>query len=149
MIHCVIRKSWSALKQRFAALSRKKKPKPISGPTLNIFFESPETRPNVLFIALDDLNDWIKVLDPNAPIQTPNIECLAERGVLFTKAYCASAACNPSRTSILTGLRPSTTGVYGNKTDWRKALPNAVTLPQHFMAHGYRAEGAGKIFHHH
>lgn len=111
--------------------------------------EKKNKRPNVLFIALDDLNDWVKVLDPNAPIQTPNIERLAKRGTVFTKAYCASAACNPSRTAILTGLRPSTTGVYGNKTDWRKALPDAVTLPQHFMAHGYRAEGAGKIFHHH
>ena len=106
-------------------------------------------KPNVLFIALDDLNDWIKVLNPDAPIRTPNIERLAKRGTLFTHAYCASAACNPSRTAILTGLRPSTTGVYGNKTDWRNALPDAVTLPQHFMTHGYRAEGAGKIFHHH
>ena len=111
--------------------------------------EEKTKQPNVLFIALDDLNDWIKVLDANAPIQTPNIERLAKRGTLFTKAYCASAACNPSRTAILTGLRPTTSGVYGNKTDWRKALPEAVTLPQHFMAHGYRAEGAGKIFHHH
>jgi arylsulfatase A-like enzyme len=106
-------------------------------------------RPNILFIALDDLNDWIRILDPKAPIRTPNIERLAKRGTLFTHAYCASAACNPSRTAILTGLRPTTTGVYGNKADWRKALPDAVTLPQHFMAHGYRAEGAGKIFHHH
>ncbi|MCK5173362.1 MAG: sulfatase [Planctomycetes bacterium] len=107
------------------------------------------SQPNVLFIALDDLNDWIKVLDPTAPIQTPNIERLANRGTLFTHAYCASAACNPSRTAIMTGLRPSTSGVYGNKTDWRKALPDTATIPQHFMAHGYRAEGAGKIFHHH
>ncbi|MHC4118914.1 MAG: sulfatase [Planctomycetota bacterium] len=106
-------------------------------------------KPNVLFIALDDLNDWIKLLDPQAPIHTPNIERLAERGTLFTHAYCASAACNPSRTAILTGLRPTTSGVYGNKTDWRRALPNAATIPQHFMAHGYRAIGAGKIFHHH
>jgi len=106
-------------------------------------------RPNVLFIALDDLNDWIKVLNPDAPIRTPNIERLAERGTLFTKAYCASPACNPSRTAILTGFRPSTSGVYGNKSDWRGALPDAVTIPQHFMAHGYRTEGAGKIFHHH
>ncbi|MHC4170438.1 MAG: sulfatase-like hydrolase/transferase, partial [Planctomycetota bacterium] len=106
-------------------------------------------KPNVLFIALDDLNDWIKLLNPDAPIRTPNIERLARRGTLFTRAYCASAACNPSRTAILTGLRPTTTGVYGNKTDWRRALPDAVTLPQHFMEHGYRAVGAGKIFHHH
>jgi len=107
-----------------------------------------EIRPNVLFIAIDDLNDWIKVLDPEAPIETPNIERPAGRGTLFTNAYCASAACNPSRTAILTGLRPTTTGVYGNKTDWRHALPDAVTLPQHFRAHGYQAMGAGKIFHH-
>jgi len=105
--------------------------------------------PNILFIALDDLNDWTSVLDPKAPIKTPNIERLAKRGTLFTHAYCASAACNPSRTAILTGLRPTTSGVYGNKADWRKALPDAVTLPRHFMAHGYRTEGAGKIFHHH
>ena len=111
--------------------------------------EMKHKRPNVLFIALDDLNDWTQVLDPNAPIRTPNIERLAKRGMLFTHAYCASAACNPSRTAILTGLRPTTSGVYGNKADWRRALPEAVTLPQHFMAHGYRAEGAGKIFHHH
>lgn len=109
----------------------------------------PGHRPNVLFIALDDLNDWIEVLDPSAPIRTPNIERLAKRGMLFTCAYCASAACNPSRTAILTGLRPTTSGVYGNKTDWRRALPNAVTVPQHFRSHGYRAMGAGKIFHHH
>jgi len=108
-----------------------------------------ETRRNVLFIAVDDLNDWIKVLNSDAPIETPNIERLAKRGTLFTKAYCASAACNPSRTAILTGLRPTTSGVYGNKTDWRRALPDAVTLPQHFRTHGYRATGAGKIFHHH
>ncbi|MBN2313831.1 MAG: sulfatase [Sedimentisphaerales bacterium] len=105
--------------------------------------------PNILFITLDDLNDWTSVLDPKAPIKTPNIERLAKRGTLFTHAYCASAACNPSRTAILTGLRPTTSGVYGNKADWRKALPDAVTIPQHFMAHGYRTEGAGKIFHHH
>jgi len=111
--------------------------------------EEKTKQPNVLFIALDDLNDWTQVLDAEAPIRTPNIDRLAKRGVLFTRAYCASAACNPSRTAILTGLRPTTSGVYGNKTDWRKALPDAVTLPQHFMAHGYRAEGAGKIFHHH
>ena len=109
----------------------------------------PERKPNVLFIAMDDLNDWIKALNPDAPIRTPNIERLAKRGTLFTKAYCASAACNPSRTSILTGLRPTTSGVYGNKTDWRRALPDAVTLPQHFKTHGYQTTGAGKIFHHH
>ncbi len=102
---------------------------------------------NVLFLAVDDLNDWISLY--NGPIKTPNLERLAKRGVLFSRAYCSSPACNPSRASIMTGLRPSTTGVYGNKTDWRKALPDVVTIPQHFMAHGYWTEGAGKIYHHH
>lgn len=106
-------------------------------------------RPDVLFIAIDDLNDWIRLLDKDAPIRTPNLERLADRGVLFTQAYTASPACNPSRVAVLTGLRPSTTGVYGNRTDWRRALPDVATLPQHFREHGYRVEGAGKIFHHH
>jgi len=107
------------------------------------------TRPNVLMIVVDDLNDWITLLDDEAPIRTPNLERLAARGVSFRRAYCASPACNPSRVAVLTGRRPSTTGVYGNKSDWRRALPDAVTLMQHFIAHGYRVEGAGKIFHHH
>jgi len=102
---------------------------------------------NVLFIAVDDLNDWTSLY--NGPILTPNLERLAGRGMFFNHAYCPSPACNPSRVAILTGLRTSSTGVYGNKTDWRRALPEAVTIPQHFMEHGYRAEGAGKIYHHH
>ena len=92
---------------------------------------------NILFIALDDMNDWIQTLDAGAPIKTPNLDRLASRGVLFTRAYCSSAACNPSRASLMTGLRPSTSGVYGNASDWRKALPDAKTIPQHFMDHGY------------
>ena len=99
--------------------------------------EPAKPRPNVLFIAVDDLNDWITAFDPANPIRTPNIDRLAQRGLLFTRAYCGSPACNPSRVSMLTGLRPSTTGMYGNQTDWRQALPQAVTIPQHFMHHGY------------
>jgi choline-sulfatase len=106
-------------------------------------------KPNVLFIAIDDMNDWTTLFDAKNPIRTPNIERLARRGTFFTRAYCASAACCPSRTAVMTGLRPTTTGVYGNKSDWRKVLPDAVSLSQHFMAHGYYASGAGKIFHHH
>jgi len=105
--------------------------------------------PDVLFIVVDDLNDWISLLDRDAPIKTPNLERLAQRGTLFTRAYCASPACNPSRVSTLTGLRPSTSGVYGNKSDWRGALPNHPTLMQHFRTAGYDVRGAGKIFHHH
>jgi arylsulfatase A-like enzyme len=105
--------------------------------------------PNVLFFIVDDLNDWNSLLDPKAPIKTPNLERLAQRGLLFTRAYCVSAACNPSRVATLTGLRPSTSGVYGNKSDWRRALPKRLTLMQQFRKAGYQVEGAGKIFHHH
>lgn len=110
---------------------------------------SENTKMNVLFIAVDDLNDWIQLLDSNAPIKTPNLERLASRGMLFTQAYCASPSCNPSRTAVLTGKMPSSSGVYNNAADWKSALPDAITLPRYFMENGYRTEGAGKIFHHH
>jgi len=104
-------------------------------------------RPNVLFIAVDDLNDWIGCLGGHPQTRSPNIDRLAKRGVLFRNAQCAAPACNPSRAALLTGIRPSTSGVYHNPQPWRPAMPDAVTLPQHFMAHGYRVTGAGKIFH--
>ncbi len=105
--------------------------------------------PDVLFIAVDDMNDWISLLDPESPMQTPNLERLAARGMLFTKAYCASPACNPSRVATITGIRPSTSGVYGNKSDWRGAMPDRLTIFQQFREAGYYVAGAGKIFHHH
>ena len=104
-------------------------------------------RPNVLFIAIDDLNDWVGCLGGHPDVKTPNIDRLAKRGVLFTHAYCSAPACNPSRASLLTGILPSTSGVYRNDQPWRPVMPNAVTLPQHFMAHGYHVVGRGKIFH--
>lgn len=105
--------------------------------------------PNVLFLVVDDMSDWISLLDSEAPIKTPNLERLAQRGMLFTHAYCASPACNPSRSATLTGMRPFTTGVYGNKSDWRRAVPNRKTIMQQFRDAGYHVRGAGKIFHHH
>ncbi|MEK7408899.1 MAG: sulfatase [Acidobacteriota bacterium] len=109
----------------------------------------PKERPNVLFIAIDDLNDWIGCLGGHPDVRTPNLDRLAARGVLFTNAHCAAPLCNPSRAALLTGTRPSTSGVYDNGQPFRKADPvkNAVTLPQHFMAHGYRVVGGGKIYH--
>ena len=103
--------------------------------------------PNVLFIGVDDLNDWIGPLGGHPQAITPNMDKLAERGITFTRAYCQAPSCNPSRTSLLTGLRPSTSGVYNNGDAWRKAVPDAVTLPQHFMLHGYEVLGGGKTFH--
>lgn len=111
--------------------------------------QSSRARPDVLMIVVDDLNDWNALLDAESPIELPNLRRLAERGTLFTHAYCASPACNPSRVSALTGLRPSSTGVYGNKTDWRRAVGDRKTIMQRFMDAGYHVEGAGKIFHHH
>lgn len=108
-----------------------------------------ERKPNVLFIAIDDMNDWVSLLDPDSPIKTPNLERLANRGMVFTRAYCASPACNPSRAATLTGMRPTTSGVYGNKSDWRGAMPDRLTIMQRFQSAGYTVKGAGKIFHHH
>jgi len=105
-------------------------------------------KPDVLFVAIDDMNDWTTLFDQDNPIQTPNLERLAKRGCFFTRGYCVVPACNPSRTSILTGLSPTTSGVYGNGNPWKVALPDVVTLPQHFKQSGYSAIGAGKIFHH-
>jgi len=118
-------------------------------PALAATSHPPVSRPDVLFIMADDMSDWIQLLDRCHPIATPNLDQLARRGVLFSRAYAASPACNPSRTALLTGRAPSSTGVYGNAADWRGAMPDAVTLPQAFMRAGYRVEGAGKIFHHH
>ncbi len=105
--------------------------------------------PDVLMFVVDDLNDWNSLLDESAPIRTPNLERLARSGMTFTRAYCISPACNPSRVATLTGLRPSSSGVYGNRSDWRQALPNRLTLMQRFRQAGYRVTGAGKVFHHH
>jgi len=104
-------------------------------------------RPNVLFIAVDDLNDWISCLGGHPDCKTPNIDRLAKRGVLFAQAHCAAPACNPSRAALMTGIRPSTSGVYLNPQPWRPAMPNVMTLPQLFMKHGYHAQGGGKIYH--
>lgn len=106
-------------------------------------------RPNVLFIAVDDLNDWIGCLGGHPQVKTPNMDRLAARGTLFTNAHCQAPLCNPSRTSLLTGLRPTTTGVYGLLPWFRTVaeLKDLTTLPQAFKKAGYRNLTAGKIFH--
>ena len=104
-------------------------------------------RPNVLFIGVDDLRDWVGHLSGHPNAKTPNIDRLAKRGVSFTRAYCSAPLCNPSRISLLTGVAPSKSGVYGNGEKLRQKLPDTVTLMQHFRASGYSVRGAGKIFH--
>ncbi len=116
---------------------------------LGVFIQpaSADEPPNVLFIAVDDLRDWVGHLGGHPQAKTPNIDRLALRGVSFTRAYCSAPLCNPSRISLLTGIAPARSGVYGNGEKLRDRLPNAVTLMQHFRASGYSARGAGKIFH--
>lgn len=105
-------------------------------------------RPNVLFIAIDDLNDWVGCLGGNPQAKTPNIDQLAGRGVNFYNAHCASPVCNPSRTALMSGMRSSTTGVYSNSIDWRdQKSGQVVTLNMHFKNNGYYVAGAGKIYH--
>lgn len=106
-----------------------------------------QQRPNVLFIAVDDLRPDIGCYGVKHA-RTPNIDRLAARGVVFDRAYCAQAVCSPSRTAILTGLRPDTTKVWDLNTHFRDAMPDCVTLPQHFRASGYHTAGLGKIEHH-
>lgn len=107
------------------------------------------TQPNVLFIAVDDMKDWINCLGGYAgTVHTPHIDRLAKEGTLFSNAHCPSPKCAPSRAAILTGLRPSKTGLYDNGHWWLPNLPDVATIPMHFRKHGYHASGAGKIFHH-
>ncbi|MBL8848781.1 MAG: sulfatase [Planctomycetaceae bacterium] len=106
-----------------------------------------EARPNVLFIAVDDLNDWVGFLDGNTQTITPNLDRLAARGVTLTRAYCAAPLCNPSRTALMSGLRPSTSGVYTNGNDFRPAIGEELMLTTAFRKAGYYTAGAGKIYH--
>src|SRR5262245_1088790 len=87
-----------------------------------------DRRPNVFMIAVDDWNDWVGVLGGHPQVKTPNVDRLSSRGVLFTDAHTAAPICNPSRTALLTGKRPSTTGIYGNDEEpWRNRLPDVIT----------------------
>lgn len=106
--------------------------------------------PNVLLITIDDLNDWVGCLGGHPQVRTPHIDALARRGVLFTNAHCNGPICNPSRVSFLTGVRPSTSGIYLNSHRFRapdSAIRDAVTLPQFFTRHGYLTLACGKLFH--
>ncbi|SFC52231.1 iduronate 2-sulfatase [Parapedobacter composti] len=105
-----------------------------------------QQRKNILFLVVDDLRPDIGCYGDQRAY-TPNIDKLAERGVVFRNAYCQQAVCSPSRTSMLTGLRPDETGVHDLQVHFRENLPGAVTLPQHFKGNGYFTASVGKIFH--
>ncbi|MAF67485.1 MAG: iduronate-2-sulfatase [Planctomycetes bacterium] len=104
-------------------------------------------QPNVLFISLDDLNDWVGCLGGHPQAKTPNLDRLAASGVLFDNAHCAAPACNPSRTAIMTGLSPHRSGLYQNGQKMREVLPEAELIPAYFSRHGYWSGGSGKILH--
>ena len=103
--------------------------------------------PNVLFISVDDLNDWIGCLGGHPQTITPNLDRLAASGVLFKNAHCPAPACNPSRTAIMTGISPHVSGLYENGQKMREVLPKAELLPKYFSRHGYWAGGSGKLLH--
>ncbi len=103
-------------------------------------------RPNVLLIISDDLRPQLGCYgDP--VVRSPELDTLALDSLRFDRAYCQAAVCSPSRNSFLSGLRPATTGLYGFGTSIREAMPDVVTLPQHFKSHGYHTSAVGKVFH--
>ena len=104
-------------------------------------------KPNVLFIAVDDLNHWVGHLGRNLQTATPNIDRLAARGVAFSRAYCSVPACEPSRAALMSGKRPWTTACYKNGDTWMKHLTEGEQLSAQFLKAGYHVAGAGKIFH--
>jgi arylsulfatase A-like enzyme len=103
-------------------------------------------KPNILFISVDDLRPELGCYGVDYAL-TPNIDRLAGNGIMFTNAYCQSAVCNPSRASLLTGLRPNSNKVWDLWTDLRTTVPDVVTLPQHFKNNGYYTNAIGKIYH--
>ena len=106
---------------------------------------------DIVLIVIDDLNDWIGALGGHPQVQTPNIDELASRGMSFTNAHAPAPQCNASRTAFLTGLSPSSSGVYDNRSDWRElaVFEGKKTLPAFFRSHGFGSYGAGKVFHAH
>ena len=103
-------------------------------------------RPNVLFIAIDDLRPELGCYGSEIAV-SPNLDALASDGLLFHRAYCQQAICRPSRASLMTGARPDTTGLYHNYVSLRELQPDIVTLPQHLIKHGYETVYCGKVFH--
>jgi len=105
-----------------------------------------QSKPNILFIAVDDLGTYLNSYGKEEVI-SPNMDRLAARGMTFNRAYCQIAICSPSRSSLMTGMRPDTIGVYDLATHFRENVPDVVTLPQHFKNHGYHTQAIGKIYH--
>ena len=105
-------------------------------------------RPNVLFIAVDDLNHWVGYTGRNPQVRTPNIDRLSKMGLSFTNAHCVAPACEPSRAALFSGMRPSTSGCYLNGDTWKRHVPEGSTLNATFRKSGYYVAGMGKTYHH-
>ncbi|GAB5559720.1 MAG: hypothetical protein SynsKO_13670 [Synoicihabitans sp.] len=121
-------------------------------PIIAFASESAGPPPNVLFVAIDDLNDWITPFGGHSQAITPNLEAFADRGaMIFQNAHCAGPVCGPSRSALLSGFLPSTTGLYGNSQNMLHAelVQTHATLPEYFAKQGYHTISRGKIFHAH
>ncbi len=112
-------------------------------PALNVASSTPY---NVLFFMVDDLRPLLGCYG-HPEMHTPNIDSIAERGTVFNSAYCQFPLCSPSRTTVMTGLRPDTTRISENRTFFRETVPDVVTLPQHFKDSGYHTQSIGKVAH--
>ena len=115
------------------------------------FGESTKEKPNILFISVDDLNDWVGAMGGHPQAQTPNLDRLFKQGVLFTNAHCSQAVCTASRNSVLSGLHPTTSGWYQSTTAMKKSYPEVMgkhpMLPEYFKRQGYYTMAMGKVFH--
>lgn len=120
--------------------------KPKVSPQSHLIQSNVYKKPNVLFIAIDDLRPELGCYGSPIAI-TPNLDDIAGRGLLFNRAYCQQAICRPSRASLMTGMRPESTGLFHNYVALRELQPDIQTLPQHLVAHGYDTAYVGKIFH--
>lgn len=105
------------------------------------------TRPNILLIIADDLNDWIAPMGGHPQVKTPNLDKLAARGVTFMNAQCPAPLCNPSRTAMFSGQRPTTTGVYNNQQTWMPHVPAGRCLNDYLRQQGFQSLAAGKVYH--
>jgi len=116
---------------------------------MSVFFQ--EKKPNIIMIAVDDLNDWVGVYGGHPQAKTPNLDKLAKSSMIFRNASCPGPVCGPSRSALLSGYRPSTTGVYGNDHNMLDyPIPQThATLPEYFSKNGYITISSGKIFHKH
>ena len=104
-------------------------------------------RPNILFIAMDDLNDWIGCMGGHPQALTPNLDRLAKSSMFFTNAHCAAPACNPSRAAVFTGISPNKSGLYSNNQSMREVMPDREIIPKTLSRHGYSTNGSGKMLH--